>query len=73
MGLDRIVVQRIVERQQIKILIGIGKGELGLENHLVRNAVDVEQIALDRRIDRPDRQTRPHAGLSISAVQGVAV
>ena len=50
-GLDRIVVQRIVQRQRIKILIGIGKGEFGLENHLVCYSVDVEHVALDRRID----------------------
>ena len=71
-GLDRIVVQRIVKRQLVEVLTRIGEGELGLENHLVRYSVDVEQLAFDRGIDGPDRQTRPHAGLPVGPVQGVA-
>ena len=54
-------------------MIRIGEGELGLENHLVRYSVDVEQLAFDRGIDERNRQTRPHPGLPVRPVQGVAL
>ena len=45
----------------------LGVGELGVEDDFVGDAVDVEQVVVDRRIDRPHRHARPHARLARTA------
>ena len=46
-SLDRVVVQRVVQRQVFQALVRpLGVGEIGIEDDLVRDPMDVEQIVL---------------------------
>ena len=63
-GGDEDVVDLVVEWEVGDVFAGVGDGELAFERDLVRQAVQVQQVILDRRIDRPDRQAGADAGLA---------
>ena len=65
---DVLIVDQVVQRQVGHRLGGLRVGEVDVERHLVRQSVQVEQLALDRRIDGPERHAGPHAHLAVGPV-----
>ena len=61
----RVIVERIIQRELADVLAGIGVVEIRYERHFVGQAVQIEQHALDRGMDFPERQTGSHARLTV--------
>ena len=67
---DGVVVDLVVERQLVHVLRAVGVGELPLEHHLVSQAMDIPQLALEGIVRRPHRHTRADPHLAVGAIEG---
>ena len=70
---DRLIVDQVIERELVHVLRRFSDRGIDVERHLVGQPVHVQQIALDIRIDRPERHAASYAQGAKRSAEIVAV